>query len=83
MEIVKPHAVTTGFRRAVSRARLESSDQLCVDLRFHDLRHEAVSRLFEQGFNVMEVASISGHRSLQMLYRYCHLNARTLTEKLR
>lgn len=80
---VTPHAVTTAFRRAALRARRESFDQLCMDLRFHDLRHEAVSRLFEQGFNVMEVASISGHRSLQMLYRYCHLNALALTEKLR
>lgn len=79
---VTPHAVTTGFRRAVSRVRRRSSDKLCVDLRFHDLRHEAVSRLFEQGFNVMEVASITGHRSVQMLHRYCHVNAQTLIAKL-
>jgi integrase len=34
------------------------------DLRFHDLRHEATSRLFEKGFNPMEVASITGHKTL-------------------
>lgn len=43
-----------------------------VDLRFHDLRHEAVSRLFEKGLNHMEVASISGHKSMQILKRYNH-----------
>jgi integrase len=79
---VTPHAVTTAFRRAVSRVRRESSDKFCVDLRFHDLRDEAVSRLLERGFNVTEVASISGHRSPQMLYSYCHLSARMLTMKL-
>jgi integrase len=43
-----------------------------VDLRFHDLRHEAISRLFEKGLNHMEVASISGHKSMQILKRYNH-----------
>jgi integrase len=33
----------------------------CHDLRFHDLRHEAVSRLFERGLNIAEVSAISGH----------------------
>ena len=41
------------FRRACNAAGL-------VDLKFHDLRHEAVSRLFEHGLNVAEVAAISG-----------------------
>ena len=39
------------------------------DLRFHDLRHEAISRFFEKGLSVPEVASISGHRDLRMLQR--------------
>lgn len=44
------------------------------NLHFHDLRHEAVSRLFELGtFDMMEVAAISGHKSLSMLKRYTHL----------
>lgn len=52
------------------------------DLRFHDLRHEATSRLFEIGLNPMEVASITGHKTLQMLKRYTHLRAEDLAEKL-
>ena len=53
-----------------------------TDLRFHDLRHEAVSRLFERGLNVMEVSSISGHRELRMLRRYSHLRAEDLVARL-
>lgn len=54
-----------------------------VDLHFHDLRHEATSRLFERGvFNTMEVASITGHKTLQMLSRYTHMNAARLAGKL-
>ena len=43
-----------------------------LTLRWHDLRHEAASRLFEKGLHPMEVASITGHRSMQMLKRYTH-----------
>ncbi len=52
------------------------------DLRFHDLRHEATSRLFEMGLEIMEVASVSGHKSLAMLKRYTHLRAEELAKKL-
>ena len=52
------------------------------DLRFHDLRHEAVSRLVEGGLSDQEVASISGHKSMQMLRRYTHLRAEDLVKKL-
>lgn len=53
------------------------------DLHFHDLRHEACSRLFEIGtLDVMEVAAISGHKSLAMLKRYTHLKAQRLVRKL-
>jgi integrase len=54
-----------------------------IDLHFHDLRHEAASRLFEVGLNVMEVASITGHKTLQTLKRYTHLRAEELALKLR
>jgi integrase len=37
-----------------------------VNLRFHDLRHEAISRFFEKGLSVPEVALISGHRDPRM-----------------
>lgn len=53
------------------------------DLHFHDLRHEAVSRLFELGtLDMMEVAAISGHKSLSMLKRYTHLKAAKIARKL-
>lgn len=71
----RPDSLENAWRRAVAAAGLE-------DLRFHDLRHEAVSRLFELGLNPMEVASISGHRTLQMLKRYTHLKAHELVKKL-
>lgn len=53
-----------------------------TDLHFHDLRHEAVSRLVEAGLSDQEVASISGHKSMQMLRRYTHLRAEDLVYKL-
>ncbi len=53
------------------------------DLRFHDLRHEATSRLFELGvFDSMEIASITGHKDMRMLKRYAHLKAENLARKL-
>ena len=52
------------------------------DLRFHDLRHEAVSRFFEMGLTVPEVASISGHRDMKMLMRYAHASEAVVLEKL-
>ncbi|EAQ4379916.1 site-specific integrase [Salmonella enterica] len=74
------HYKSTGFKSAwrVALQRLN-----ITDLHFHDLRHEAISRLFELGtLNVMEVAAISGHRSLNMLRRYTHLRAYQLVSKL-
>ncbi|MFN4328549.1 MAG: tyrosine-type recombinase/integrase [Limnobacter sp.] len=53
-----------------------------ADLRWHDLRHEATSRLFEKGLHPLEVASITGHRSMQMLKRYTHLQPSDLLLKL-
>jgi integrase len=52
------------------------------DFRFHDLRHEAISRLFEKGLNVPEVAAISGHKEFKVLQRYTHLRAIDLAVKL-
>ena len=53
-----------------------------ANLRFHDLRHEATSRLFEKGLGIMEVASMTGHKSLSMLKRYTHVEAEKLARKL-
>ncbi|MCL2307221.1 MAG: site-specific integrase [Proteobacteria bacterium] len=52
------------------------------DLHFHDLRHEAVSRMVEAGMSDQEVSTVSGHKSMQMLRRYTHLRAEDLIEKL-
>jgi len=52
------------------------------DFRFHDLRHEAVSRFVEAGLSDQEVAAISGHKSMQMLRRYTHLRAEDLVGRL-
>lgn len=43
------------------------------DLHFHDLRHDGISRLFELGWNIPNVALVSGHRSWQSLKRYTHI----------
>ena len=43
------------------------------NLKFHDLRHEALSRFFEKGLNVPEVAIISGHKTVSQLFRYVHV----------
>ncbi len=53
-----------------------------LDLRFHDLRHEAISRFFEMGLSVPEVSLISGHRDARMLFRYTHLRADDVASKL-
>ncbi|MBO9469603.1 site-specific integrase [Endozoicomonas sp. G2_2] len=64
-----------GWKRATRDAGI-------TDLRFHDLRHEAVSRLVELGLGDQEVAAISGHKSMQMLRRYTHLRAEDLVRRL-
>jgi integrase len=68
-------AFKLSWRRVLRRAAL-------TDLRFHDLRHEAVSRFFEMGLSMPEVAVISGHRDPRMLFRYTHLSAAELACKL-
>ena len=56
--------------------------QRIVDLHFHDLRHEATSRLFEKGLNPVEVATITGYEDTKMLMRYTHLRAEDLVGRL-
>ena len=45
-----------------------------IDFTFHDLRHEAISRIFEKGLKIPEVASISGHKTVSQLFRYVQIN---------
>jgi integrase len=72
---MKPGSLEQVWRRLLIRAEI-------AGLRFHDLRHEGVSRLFERGLNVIEVSSISGHKELRMLQRYTHLSADSLVSRL-
>ena len=75
-----PFPVTSnGFRLAWDRLRSRAG---LSDLRFHDLRHEAISRFFELGLNIPEVAVISGHKDPRMLFRYTHLRAEELVNRL-
>jgi integrase len=67
--------VRSAFEQACKRACIQ-------DLRWHDLRHEAVSRLHERGLSTVEVASISGHKTLACLARYSHMKVELLAEKL-
>ena len=86
-------SVRHAWQRAIQRARAlyekecrelehEPDADYLTGLRFHDLRHEATSRFFELGFNPMEVATITGHKTLQMLKRYTHLRAEDLAKRL-
>ncbi|CBJ50988.1 site-specific integrase [Ralstonia solanacearum] len=86
-------AVTTAFMRAVRRARAvyeaacaaegkPPSGRWLVGIRLHDLRHEATSRFFEKGLSVMEVTTITGHKTMEMLKRYTHLRAADVALRL-
>lgn len=66
---ITPESITRAFNRACQRAKIE-------DLRFHDLRHEAVSRMIDNGLTVIEVAAISGHKTIAMLQRYAHVRSK-------
>ncbi len=72
---MRPASISQAFERVCVAAGI-------AGLTFHDLRHEATSRLFERGLNPMEVAAITGHKTLQMLKRYTHLRAEDLVERL-
>ena len=67
----KARTIGTYFTRAVAAAGID-------DLHLHDLRHEAISRLFAAGFRIEQVALVSGHRDWQMLKRYTHIQAADL-----
>lgn len=77
---VKSDAFQLAWQRCKLRASRLQPDIL--DLRFHDLRHEAVSRFFELGLSTAEVALISGHRDMRMLFRYTHLKPQAIVAKL-
>lgn len=72
---IAANALRLSWERLITRAKID-------DLHFHDLRHEAISHLFELGLTVPEVASISGHRDMRMLFRYAHANHASIRAKL-
>jgi integrase len=72
---ITANAFRLNWERVKRRADIE-------DLHFHDLRHEAISRFFEMGLNAPEVALISGHRDMRMLFRYTHPLREKIKEKL-
>jgi integrase len=59
-------AISANFTRACKFLGIQ-------DLRFHDLRHEGISRLFECGRSIPQAAAVSGHRSWSSLKRYTHI----------
>ncbi len=89
---IRNDAVTRAFERAVARARklyldeCQKSGRLVdakylTDLRFHDLRHEATSRLADI-FPMHELTKITGHKDPRMLMRYYHPRAEDLAKRL-
>ena len=72
---VSDDALRQSWERLVKRADIEN-------LRFHDLRHEAISRFFEAGLSIPEVAMISGHKDYRVLFRYTHLRPADLVRKI-
>jgi integrase len=68
--------ITDTMKRVRKKAELSN-------IRFHDLRHEATSRFFENtDLDVMEIKAITGHKTLQMLARYTHLRTALLADRL-
>ena len=85
---MRTDAITRAFDRAIKRAREryeqaipDNDDMFLRDLRFHNLRHEATSRLAEV-FPMHELTKISGHKDPRMLMRYYHPKAEDLARKL-
>lgn len=67
---------------SVSRAFLRTTRMLGIqNLHFHDLRHEAISRLFERGYAIQEVALFSLHQSWEQLRQYTHLRAENIPDR--
>jgi hypothetical protein len=69
--------------RVTAQAKWKESDENpFVGLRFHDLRHEALSRLSDAGLNVIELSQISGHKTVAMLNRYTHPSHEAILKRL-
>lgn len=87
VELLRPHVskgpvigITAGsagvfWREAMKVLKIE-------DLHFHDLRHEATTRLSTKLVNVLELAAVTGHKSLKHLQRYYNPDPTDLAKKL-
>lgn len=70
-----PRSVTAGWQRVRAKLGIQ-------DLRYHDLRREGASRLFEKGYTITEVAQVTGHRDINLLWRvYTELFPENLQER--
>jgi integrase len=69
-----PQSIGAAFTRACALLGIN-------DLHFHDLRHEATSRLFERGYDIPEVAQFTLHQSWATLKRYTHLRPGNVPER--
>lgn len=80
------------WQRTVKRARwiyeddcseqgIQVDPAMLQNLRFHDLRHHATTELFNKGMNPFEVRTMTGHKSMEMLKRYTHIDAQKLAAK--
>jgi integrase len=89
----QPRTMTAAFTRSRQAARaryvkecerdgIEPDPKFLADLHLHEVRLEATRRLFEKDLDTMEVASVTGHKTLSMLKRYTHLKAKKLAKKL-
>lgn len=72
---ILPEGLSKAFRRACQQLDIEGA-------RFHDLRHEATSRLFEKGWHIPQVAAVTGHADWESLKIYTNLKASDLADKL-
>lgn len=82
---LRADSVTQAFSRAVAHAkRIYTGEDagFLEGVTFHCLRHEALSRLAEQGWGATEIASVSGHRTLQLVQRYVHHRPEDLAAKM-
>lgn len=70
------------YEDSCEKEGIKTNPAMLTNLRFHDLRHHATTDLFSRGLNPFEVASMTGHKSMQMLKRYTHVDAARLAQKL-
>lgn len=85
---ITANCLKLGFVRSIKRARAKYVEnggtdvRVLTNLRFHDLRHIAITRLADKLPNIVELASVSGHSDVRMLKRYYHPTAESLAKKL-